>query len=198
MHKYHHVHNLVEKAYTTSPTSFGLWMWKNHVPIVALYTEELCKKYTANPDLAVAGALLHDLGDAFVHRHADEHEDISRTKAIEILTSAEYSQEEIQEVIEVIIAPHSCKDGFFPASIEGKVLATADALAHLTTDFYVQFTWMHLPENKTYEEFIKWVTEKLDRDFHNKIFFDEVRSEVKARYEALVEVYVTVYKQTQQ
>lgn len=187
--KHQKVALLVEKAYLTSKEDFAQWMWKNHLQFVAHKAEELSKRFEANEDLAVAGAWLHDFGDAFVDRHSNEHEEISVNEAKRVLQSAGYSENEIKEVIDVIIKPHSCKENNLPATIEGKVLATADALAHLTTDFYIQFAWMHLPSNKSYSEFINWVNEKLDRDFNKKIFFDEVKEEVKGRYESLIEIF---------
>ncbi len=191
MNRHQKVFHLVELAYTKCPEYFGKWMWKNHVPIVARKAELLAQKYEADVDLAVAGALLHDFGDAFVYRFHSDHEKISKAKAIEALKKAEYSQEEVVEILEKIIAPHSCRDGFLPETLEAKVLATADAVAHLTTDFYLQFTWMHLPEGKTYSEFLEWVAEKLERDFNKKIFFEEVKDEVSDRYLALLEVFET-------
>lgn len=188
--KHQKVAELVQQAYETCPEKFGQWMWKNHVPFVAHKAEELATTYGANTDWAVAGAWLHDFGDAFVYRFDEKHEALSEDKAREVLTDAGYSLEESSEVIENIIAPHSCKEGFFPQTLEGKVLATADALAHLSTDFYVQFTWLHIPEGKTYEEFLIWVEEKLDRDFNSKIFFDEVKEQIRPRYEALREVFI--------
>lgn len=187
--KHHKVAKLVEKAYIASKEDFAQWMWQNHLQFVAKKTEELSKKFGANEDLAVAGAWLHDFGDAFVHRYSDEHEEMSVSEAKKVLQNAGYSESEIKEVIDVVIEPHSCKKGNFPTTLEGKVLATADALAHLSTDFYIQFAWKHLPENKSYSEFIDWVNEKLDRDFNKKIFFDEVKNEVKNRYNSLLEVF---------
>ena len=187
--KHQKIAQLVEKAYTSSKEDFAQWMWKNHLQGVAHKTVELAKRFGANEDLAVAGAWLHDFGDAFVHRHSDEHEEVSVSKAKKVLLEAGYSGDETQEVLEVIIEPHSCKDGNIPTTIEGKILATADALAHLTTDFYVQYAWKHLPQNKSYDEFINWVNEKLDRDYNKKIFFEEIREEVKNRYRSLLEVF---------
>lgn len=187
--KHHKVAQLTETAYTSSKDEFALWMWHNHLQFVAKNAEELSQKFNANEDLAVAGAWLHDFGDAFIDRHAQEHENISQVEASRVLKESGYSDSEIKEVIEVIIEPHSCRAGNLPQTVEGKVLATADALAHLTTDFYVQFAWMHLPENKSYSEFINWVNEKLDRDFNKKIFFDEIKKEVESRYKALRQVF---------
>lgn len=189
MSKHHTIAQLVTKAYHSSDQEFARWMFKNHVPLVASKAEELSKRFGANADVAVAGAWLHDFGDAFVHRHAADHEEISEREAVAVLKQAEYSQIEIQQVLQEVIAPHSCKQGFLPTSLEGKVLATADALAHLGTDFYLQFAWMHLPDGKNYEQYVEWVHEKIERDFHTKIFFEEVRGEVEHRYAMLKELF---------
>jgi len=91
--------------------------------------------------------------------------------------------------LDVIIAPHSCRNGNLPQTVEGKILATADAITHLSKDFYLQFAWMHLPEEKTYTEYKEWVNEKLNRDFNIKLFFPEIKAEMKDRHEALIEVF---------
>ena len=189
MSKHEKVAEIVEQLYSQASQDFGQWMWKNHVPVVAHKTAELAERFGAEADIAVAGAWLHDFGDVFVHRHAEDHDDISEREAQKVLQQAGYSEEEIAAVMNDVIGPHSCRDGNLPQTLEGKVMATADALAHLTTNFYVQFAWKHLPENKDYDQFIDWVTEKLQRDFNDKIFFDEVKDEVRYRYEALVEVF---------
>lgn len=183
------VAELVAEAYADSQESFGRWIWHNHVQVVANLAQELSDRFSANTDLAVAGALLHDFGDAFVHRHNQEHEQISENKSRTLLQEASYSESEIDQVIQDVIAPHSCRNGNLPTTLEGKILSTADAVAHLTTDFYIQFAWMHLPENKQYPDFKAWVLEKLERDFTQKIFFQEIKDEVQYRYEALTDVF---------
>lgn len=195
MPRHHQLAQLVEKSYLNSNQEFGRWMWHNHLQFVAHKAEELAQRFNANEDLAVAGAWLHDFGDAFVDRFSPEHEEVSTTEAKKVLHQANYTDSEIQEILDVIIAPHSCKNGLLPQTLEGKVLATADALAHFQTDFYLQFTWMHLPQGKTYPEFIEWVNEKLERDYTIKIFFEAVRAEVKDRYLALKEVFLTPARQ---
>ncbi len=184
------VAQLISNYYTSSKDDIAQWMWQNHLPFVAKTSEELSQKFNADKDLSVAGAWLHDFGDAFARRHSKEqHEEVIKSESRKVLAESGYSDEETREILEVIIEPHSCKAGNPPQTIEGKVLATADALAHLTTDFYIQFTWMHLPEGKSYEGFIDWVNEKLERDFYHKIFFDEIREEVKDSYESLKGVF---------
>ncbi|HEX7017948.1 MAG TPA: HD domain-containing protein [Patescibacteria group bacterium] len=189
MQKYQKVAELVQEAYTKSKEPFAKWMWQHHVPVVAKNAEKLSDRFKANKDVAIAGAYLHDFGDAFVDRYAVNFDEISGEQMKNVLVKAGYDQEEITFIEAEVIAPHSCKAGHLPTSLEGKVLATADALAHLTTDFYLQFCWMHLPEGKTYDEYLAWVKEKLHRDYEIKIFWPEVKKEVDDRYQALKEVF---------
>ncbi len=189
MPKHDSLSSLVEQAYLNSQQSFASWMWQNHVPVVARFAQQLSQKYIADPDLAIAGALLHDFGDVFVNRHSPNHAQVSRVEATKVLLTAQYTDAQILTVLNQIIAPHSCKDGHLPTIIEGKVLATADALAHLNTDFYLQFAWMHLPENLEFQDYKQWVQQKLQRDFTQKIFFEDERVQVQAQYQALSAVF---------
>lgn len=175
----------VQQAYESTSLDFAQWSWVNHVPVVARHAEKLSLQYHANIELAVAGAWLHDVGDGYVDRFAENHEAVTRLEATKIMQQCGYSVTEIDTVLNQVIKPHSCRENNLPSTIEGKVLATTDALAHLTTDFYVQLCWKHLPEGKSYPEFIEWVNEKLDRDYHKKIFFSEQSHTVTARYEVL-------------
>ena len=66
------------------------------------------------------------------------------------------------------------------------MLATADALAHLMTDFYLVLPFNQwLTAAKDFEEYRKWVLEKVERDYSKKIFFASYRKMAKKRYEAL-------------
>ncbi len=187
--KHHQVAKLVEQAYLASKQNIALWMWQNHLQFVAWKTEELAIKFNADVDLAVAGALLHDFGDAYVSRHSKDHEEISKTEASKVLQATGFSPQEIQIILEEIIAPHSCYPDLMPQTLEGKILATADAFAHLTTDFYIQFAWKNLPDGKSYQEFLVWVNEKLERDYNDKIFFEEIKNEAREKYLALKLVF---------
>ena len=191
MEKYQRVGKIVEVLYVQSKaeTDSPRWMWDNHVQFVAKKAEELCDRFGADKDLAVAGAWLHDIGDAFVLRDAPDHVTISKNETERVLKEAGYSGEVARKVIEEVIAPHSCHEGNLPKTLEGKVLATADALEHLSTDFYLQCAWRRWPFGTTYDEFIEWVSKKLDRDFHSKVLFNEVKREVEGRYLALKEVF---------
>lgn len=158
------------------------WMWEGHVMIVADYTEKLSERYGANPDLAVAGALLHDIADTVMGRDDPRHEAESEWIAQELLKEYGFTEEEIGIVVDDAIRFHGCHDDEKPQSLEGKILATADALAHLKTNFYDYGIQAMEERGESPEEIKRWIAEKIERDFYKKIAFEEVREEVKADY----------------
>lgn len=160
-----------------------VWAYDNHVLFVAKMTEEIAKKQGANVDLAVAGALCHDIADAVMERSRPEHEEESLKIATRLLQESGFSDADTRFVIEEIIRPHSCKQ-LMPTVLEGKVMATADGAAHFLTEFYLHFCWQHLGA-KDLESFKKWVLGKIEKDYTKKLFFDDVKQQVKPYYEAL-------------
>ncbi len=160
------------------------WLLDNHVLVVADYANELAKKYNAHVELAKAAALLHDIADVNTKRSDKKHGEISLQMARALLHEAGFNKDEIALVVDDAIRFHSCNDDEHPASIEGKILATADSLAHLKTDFYLFATWA-LGKEMTLTEIKSWTLKKIERDYHNKIFFDDIRKEVMPDYERL-------------
>jgi hypothetical protein len=184
------VYKLVKDLYTSSEREMGQWMWKNHVQWVASKASELAEKYDGNQEKVYAGALLHDLGDVWFERDDELFDTKGNKEGEKILLESGFTKEEAQEILQEIVEPHSCYPGNLPKTIEGKCLASADAMFHLVTDFFPQFCWKHIPESLDYSQWIDWVTEKLERDFNNKIFFEDEKSEVEPYYESLKRVYV--------
>lgn len=185
------VFDKVEQLYLDSSRDMGRWMWQNHVQWVAEKTKMLSQKYNANEGLAITGALLHDLGDVKFERTESEHDIWGTTESIKILEHSGYSPSEIDQIIHQVIAPHSCHEGNLPITLEGKILATADAMFHLQTNFFVQLCWMHLPPwMETFSQWNDWVAEKLERDSSVKIFFKDELEEVKPYHQALKSVFV--------
>jgi predicted hydrolase (HD superfamily) len=180
----------VEALYKNSSRMMGAWMWNNHVQWVANKARELAIKYAADVDKVYCAALLHDLGDCVLNRSDAEFNARSERKAVEILQNADFSPDDIEDVMSNIIGPHSCRPGNLPSTQEGKVLATADAMFHLQTSFFLMLCYMNRPEHtETYEDWQEWFVEKIERDFNHKIFFEEEKDEVKDDYEALIKVF---------
>jgi putative nucleotidyltransferase with HDIG domain len=164
------------------------WLVDNHVFVVADYASELAKKYGANVELARVAALLHDIADAKMNRKDTAHAEESLRMAREFMKDFGYDEKEIQLVVEDAIRFHSCHDGQRPESLEGRVLATADSLAHLKTDFYVFATWA-LGREMTLIEIKDWVIQKIDRDLNNKILFDDEREDALLDYNLIKDLF---------
>jgi putative nucleotidyltransferase with HDIG domain len=182
----------VETLYTGDDPNADPWIdwgYKNHVLWVADKTEKIAQKQGANVDLAVAGALLHDIADAVTSRKDPDHEAKSLELADRLLHESGFSLEDITFIVMEIIKPHSCKE-LMPTALEGKVMATADGAAHFMTDFYLVFLWRHFgPQPPDYQTFKDWVLKKMEKDITKKFFFDDVKAEVMPRYDVLKQLF---------
>lgn len=132
------------------------WLADNHVFVVADYATELAQKYGANPELARAGALLHDIADVKMERKNEQHEAESLKIARNLMQEAGYEEDEIKLVVDDAIRYHSCHGDERPGSIEGQILSTADSMAHLKTDFYIYATWAFGYDHRTLEVVKIW------------------------------------------
>lgn len=165
------------------------WLWSEHQPYVANTARKVAVRFGANAELAEAGGWLHDIADAVMSRFADGHAETSMSMARQIMQDVGFSEDEIAIVVDDALRLHSCRDGKVPRSLEGKVLATADALAHLTTDYY-QTTSRLWAERETPQVAKERVLSKSTRDFNDKIRFDEIREEVRPNYERIQEYFL--------
>jgi hypothetical protein len=124
-----------------------------------------------------------------MERDEKDYEVRGNQESEQILKKAGFDNQEIENILINIVELHSCYPGNLPQTVEGKCLASADAMFHLMTDFFPQFGWKNLPKFSDYSEWISWVTEKIERDFNNKIFFEAEKKEVDPFYLALRSVY---------
>lgn len=164
------------------------WLADNHVFVVADYATELAKKYKADEELARAAALLHDIADVKMQRSNEKHEEESLKMARSLMQEVGYDDDDIKLVVDDAIRYHSCHGEERPKSLEGKILSTADSLAHLKTDFYVFATWA-FGRDSTLAEVKAWTLKKIERDLNNKMFFDDVRNDVLPDYERIKELF---------
>jgi putative nucleotidyltransferase with HDIG domain len=165
------------------------WLADNHVFVVADYATELAQKYGANPELARAGALLHDIADIKMERKNEQHEAESLKIARNLMQEAGYEEDEIKLVVDDAIRYHSCHGDERPESIEGQILSTADSMAHLKTDFYIYATWAFGYDHRTLEVVKIWALKKIERDINNKMFFNDVRSDLLPDYARIKELF---------
>ncbi len=160
------------------------WIYENHVLLVGDAGRKVAERFGGNPDLAEAAGLLHDIADAEMPREDIRSEPRSMEIARELLSKTGFTEEEIAIVVDDAILHHSCRGDDRPLTFEGRAMAAGDAVAHLNTDFYLVAEEGRRAFQTT-EEIRAWVLPKIERDFTNKIAFDELREEMRPHYERL-------------
>ncbi|MDO8505364.1 MAG: HD domain-containing protein [bacterium] len=146
------------------------WLYRNHIFIVTDNAGKLAERFGAQKDLAMAAAMLHDVADAVMPRESEHHEEESIKLAKCFLVESGFSEDEIKIIVDDAIRFHGCHGVSLPQTVEGKVMSTADALAHLQTEFY-DFALRALQKNEAIEQIREWALSKIERDFRKKIFF---------------------------
>ncbi|EDK72304.1 metal dependent phosphohydrolase [candidate division TM7 genomosp. GTL1] len=179
----------VSGIYSVATTSMGKWMWQNHTQWVADKAKQLAEKYEADVEKSYCAALLHDLGDTKYERGHKDFDSWSWKTSKATLKDAGFRKGERDAILEAI-RTHSCHPGHLPTSLEGKVLATADGMWHLQTNFFPIICYMNRPDTiSSYKEWQNWFEGKIERDFGPKIFFEDEKDEVREDYEALKRVF---------
>ena len=164
------------------------WMYVNHVLDVAEYAEQLAHRFNESPEVCRAAALLHDIADAKLSRSDPKTEEQNHLIAKHLLEETDFNDSEKDIILNDALPFHSCHGDDRPKTRVGKILSTADALSHINSEFYPYFD-KALASERTEEQGRQIVSSKLHRDFDTKIFWDEIREEVKKRYEDLLTQY---------
>lgn len=103
MSKIDDLENTVKELYASkNPERDGWadWLADNHVFVVADYATALAKRFGADPDLARASALLHDIADYKMARVNPDHENESLKVARELMVQSGYMDDEVSLVVE--------------------------------------------------------------------------------------------------
>ena len=163
--------------------------WFLHLKPVIDYSKELAKKYNANLEVVWLSAILHDLARL---DDLEPHDEISSERAYDTLLKEGFTKEIAEEVKKTILA-HRCKK-YKPQTLEQKILATADALSHFKPPFYF---WFSSISSKPLREQLEGSLQKIERDYDEKIFFEDERELVKKEYEVLKNWFEYHSKMTQ-
>lgn len=153
------------------------WIFPNHIDIAVDFARQLTKKYQANVEVVILGALLHDAGLAYKRESADPagHENRSIEYAQEFLPKYGYDKELIDKVVKCIDATEPEVE---PATLEAKIVRSADAMSHMLSVHYLAKTKFA----SDWESGISFVEKKIQKDF-SKICLDDERELVRPIYE---------------
>ena len=148
--------------------------YKYHISAVLKNGLKLAEIYNADKEIIELACLLHDIARAKGLKAGEEnmHHISGAKKAEEILTNLKYSPDMIKKVVKCILAHRGGKQDYIPETIEEKIVANADAMAHFDS-FLNLFSEFVSPEN--FEEGIKLIETKIERDWNTKLTLPEAK-----------------------
>ncbi len=175
------VANLVEEACKKETNYFGYGAWSHHIYFVAKYAKMLAKELGADEEVCELAALLHDYASVLNKDWYPQHHIHSARLAQEALSKFNYPQEKIEQVKHTILT-HRASQGIKQDTLEAKILASADAMAHfagVNSLLYLAFV-IH---GKDINEGTQWVLSKLERSW--KKLIPEAKDIIKDKYDAI-------------
>lgn len=153
--------------------------WKYHVSLVVKYAKHLAKIKHENVKIAEIAALLHDIG-GFKYGWKN-HEKTGAKEAEKILTKLHLSPKIIKEV-KICIESHRTSKNIKPKTKLAEILRDADALSHFDAVPWLISVGMYRLKNL--EKAIKWVVDKLERDYKQKLHLPESKKIAAPKYRA--------------
>lgn len=155
--------------------------WEYHIVPVTKYAKMLAKSLGSNVELAESAALLHDIGR--LRFGPEKHETTGVPETERILNELNYPKETIDE-IKHCVESHRASINTKPKTITAKIIANADAMAHFdTVPGLIIVASSKL--NKNTEDSVKWVYDKLKRDW-KKLTLPEARKMMENKYKAAI------------
>lgn len=152
--------------------------WEHHVLPVMVQGEKLAEKYGADKEIVRLGAMLHDI--SFVDVGDVLHDELSARRAKEILIQEGFDVEVAEKIANIALAHRSRR--FVPQTLEEKVVATADVMAHFTPSFYLGIAMV---AHEDYRDLVSENLNKLDHDYREKMFFADEKKEIGKRLETI-------------
>jgi putative nucleotidyltransferase with HDIG domain len=156
--------------------------YKYHILPVVEYAEKLAEICDADKEVVELSAWLHDIGR--IKFGARNHELTGAGEAEKILKRFGYSDEIIEQVEHCILA-HRGSGSIQPQTMEAKVVAAADALAHF--DMFLPMLTAMGKRGKGRDDKIiyRWIYEKIERDWNKKILIPEAIKIAEEKYRAI-------------
>lgn len=156
--------------------------YRYHLLPVVEYAAKLAEICEVNKEVVELSAWLHDIGR--IKFGARNHELTGAAEAERLLKQFGYSAEIIEQVKHCILA-HRGSGSIRPQTMEAKVVAAADALAHF--DMFLPLLTAIGKRGKGKDDKIlyRWIYEKMERDWNKKILIPEAMEIAEEKYRAI-------------
>lgn len=187
-YNYHKIRNevreIVKKACYARDNKFTSSVWQYHILSVVEHSLILGRKFKADLEILELSALLHDYASLIDFKLYEHHHLHGARLADEILSKLGYPRDKIKHIQECIVS-HRGSVRIKKKSIEAEILASADAMAHiseLADMFYLTFG-VHKYKTK---EGTKWLENKLQRSWQKII--PEGKRMIKEDYQIAMKI----------
>lgn len=156
---------------------------KYHVIPVVTYAKELALEFGADIQVVELAAYFHDLTKIMGDK--DNHHITSAEYAKNFLKERNLEDEKIEKIYNCILN-HRGSIISERETIEEKIVATADSMAHIINALPMFYKWYGIRQ-LSIEDGAKKIREKLERSW-KKVEIAEVRERLKDKFEFLMEV----------
>jgi uncharacterized protein len=177
------VYKLVKKS-CDSPNNIFTAAWDYHILAVARHSLSLGRKTGADLKVLEIASLLHDYSSTLHPKYVAEHHVHSVKFAEKILKELNFPEKMIEHTKHCILS-HRGSLKIKRATLESKILASADAMSHITELASMFYLTYGVRKFKT-KEGAEWLKGKLQRSW-NKIM-PEGKEMVKNDYELAMKI----------
>lgn len=176
------VENLVKEA--CGKTVVRDRIWEFHIIPVVKFSKRLGEKFEADLEVLELAALLHDYASILDRKFDKDHHIESIKLAREILSEMNFPEKKIDHIADCIEAHRgSLKQEH--KTIESKLLASADAMSHISEPVAMMHLAFRVLDNKVIEG-ASWLRGKIERSWKKTI--PEGQEMIREDYDRIVKI----------
>lgn len=144
----------------------------------------LARRLGADLEITETAAYLHDIGRAISRKKFERdniHHITGAAEAAKILKKFGYEKDFIEKVRHCILA-HRGRTGPKPKTIEAKIIACADAMAHF--DGFLDLFEFFVESSDSFEDAVRGIESKMQRNWDIKLALPEAKEIVREKHAA--------------
>lgn len=157
------LYKIVKDACLSKDNPHNSEAWDEHILIVIKYGKILAKKLNANSLVVELACLFHDYASVLDKKYVEEHHLYGSQFAREILTKNQFPGDIVDKTCDCIFT-HRASKGLKPASLEARVVASADAIAHIK-NVKSLLRYAYATKEKSVQDGADWVLKKVKKSY---------------------------------
>jgi uncharacterized protein len=159
--------------------------FKYHIMPVVKNALLLAEKLNADLEVVETASYLHDIGRSSEREDYEvenDHHLLGEEETRKILGKLDCDKEFIEKVAHCVLT-HRGRKQPEPESLEAKIVACADAMAHF--DCFLDVFYFFLKTTDSFEQLLEEMEGKMNRNWNKKLILPEAKEIAKPKYEAV-------------